>query len=701
MDGVMPNIAMTFWFLDATNQPRKWAAADEAVINNLGLKNLDKRNPQRITGQRVVRTIPAAKQCGPWTEEFDLLIAAYEIFSDAAGAMAVGRDAPPCIGSLIAGTAVTLYLKTRPASAAIGPAIVVAVAAPGVTALATQQEISDYLGTQTYLRVYIPASLSRGHQATTCLIIRRLIALGYGGAFEVIYENANGNAGTIQILLPELNLGVTGEAINPGNYQSAALGNCVFTFTTVAAGPLAPPRQFGISGGVDNSNTDPRPICNVSYFLMLQPFQWNAANYLYVNNPATPTAPNPIDLGNQALLGRLRFLGTTCYWTDTTAYPWDTASAWIPQMPAETQPVVTDIQAFCCADGATKRLLPVYGLAQGEGGMLSNWPTVRQITALTNLVLAVLNGQASAPLNQGTVILTLDSYASNWAESLKERLPANYQARLRFWAMGDPWVNTSITSLAANQILIVNLPRILPVPLFNYFYLKSSLPPVFEGKGTMPIMLNSGRPYLQLSKQANGFDTVQAVTAAAPLQSSKVFLFPSLPYTFSANATGTIETETVNPQAQICFDAEKAVVWNNQANVTITAAAFPRLDAAGFNAVRDYLQTNFYIDGNNLVQNKFKALLNPTDFESLNFPAVITRIDLYTALQTACGAGPANVCTLYRNNIALLTAFLSTAITATPLQAYFTGLGTYFNTVANDKLLPGMGFAVAAIRANL
>ena len=644
----------------------------------------------------VAQTAP----CASWTAQFDALAASYRIFSDAAGTQAVGRDAAPCIGSLIANDSVTLYLQTNPPPVGIAQAVNAAVVAPGVNALANAGAITTYLQGQQFIRVYIPASKSRGHQTTTCAIVRRLIVLGYTGTVEVIYKAEADNAGTIQLLLPELGLSVTGENINPapnnGQYQNAALGNCVFTFTAIGVQPPASRRQFGISGGVDDAKTDPRPICNTDYFLMLQPFQWNAANSLYVTQN-----PQPIDLGNQALLDNLGFPGNACYWTDLTAYTWNAVAGDLLRLSQANQTVVTDIQAGCCAANATKLLLPVYGLNNdAASGKLSNWFEVTQSTALANLVLAVLRGQANAPLNVGTVILTLDAYPNTWFADLQQKLPANYQARVTAWQSGNAW-NNPIPNLANNAVLIVNLTKVLSAPLFNYFYLNSPLPPVFEGKGTMPVMLNSGRPYLQLAKWIDGYDTIRAVTQGAAVNMLKVFLYPTLPFarTQSGNVLVT-QRETVGASAQSFVAAGNAMVRNSQAAVTIDANTFPTA-TAHFAAISAYLQNNFYVDAANRVQAKFKALLSGNDFEQANFPAAITMPLMYSDLQTACGAGGANVCTQYLTNITALTTFFSNARSDAQTQAYFTGLATHFHDVANDKLLKGMGFAVAAIAAGM
>lgn len=686
----MALITLTFDFIDAADQQVPWTAADLAVVTGLGLAGLDSTQPQHITGDANVAA-PIAT-CSKWYALFDALAAAFDVFSDA-GITPVARKGA-CIGTLVVANVATLYLKPKPAPAAVGPAVAAAVAAAGVAALGNLAAIQTYLGNQAEIRVYVPASLSRGHQTTTCLILRRLIAWGYAGAFEVIYENQNGNAGTLQILLPELNLQVAGQNIAPEDYSSAALGNCVFTFDVKnAAAPPATQCEFGISGGVDNPNLDPKPFCNVRYFLMLQPFQWNAANYLYAQTTT-------VDLGNQALLSGLQFLGTTCYNVDLNAYAWASVSPEIARInDPQAQLAVAGIHTVCCVPAPAQLLMPVYGLARGAGlTVLSNWPALNQITALANLVLAVLEGQAAAPLDKGTVLMTLDVFGPNWTADLLELLPQNYHARLSFWNPGTAWQDTMITGLLADHILIANFPGILPSPLFNYFYLNCSLPPIFEGKGTMPLMLNSGRPYLQLSKNANGFDAVAAQAASvSPIRRLKVFLFPSIPYVIAATALATTRQTTPSPLANICLDAQKGVVWNTLAIATVDAQTF-NLDPASFVTLQAYLVQKNFIDAGNRIQPRFCALRNAADFDDPFPTQVISKAQAYTDLQGACVVGAANIQVDYQAKLTALSAFFRSAPDATTaLNGYFAGLGVHFNNQANDKLLLGMGYAVAGI----
>lgn len=713
----MPKITLTFRFLDDSNNLVNWAPGDLSAIQAQALlENVNSTQPNIITAQTKA-SIASPQTCGPWKGVFDALSAPFLIFK--------GQGTEPvdkfsnCIGKCVAGSAGTLYVRKKPAPVSVSAAVSSATTAVTVNALAAADAVATFLSAQTKIRVYIPGSLGTGHQTTTCNIIRRIISKGFTGTtktFEVVYAPEQGNVSAIKILLPELNISYTNSGSvytisagsgTGGTYSNAGLGNCPFLF--IAAGTtIADQVDFGISGGVDTTTVDPRgaTITNTKYFLMLQPFQWNAANYFF--------GVTQVDLGDVSLLDKLEFLGTTCYYVDYTIYSlWTSVSAYVAQI---TDPsgqsvtygqAVTDIQTQCYASAGVN-VLPVYGLTRGgTSSVLSNWPSVTQISALANIVLAVLRGQATSPMNKGTVIMTLDGYqvtetdsstkawTGTWIDNLKALLPKIYQDRLTFWPQNsaDAWNVSKITGLGTDRILIVNLPKLLPMPIFNYFYLNSSMPPIFEGKGTMPIMLNSGKPYLQLSKQNDGLDTVASLNSSAAIKTMKVFLFPSVPFAFDHD--DTTETTIQNTFSKQCLIAGNAAVRNIAASqTTVTKTTFGLTDDTQFDAIKTYLLTNNYVNSSCQVLNKFKALPDATAMEAQTTPLILTNGQIFTFIQTALGQS----FTDYNTAIAALATFFATAMTgSSTLAGYFTDLRDYFNNEANDKLMKGLGYAVAAI----
>ncbi|HEX8319603.1 hypothetical protein [Longimicrobium sp.] len=698
----MPLITLTFQFLDAGNQVVKWTPENLAVIVFLGLKDLNEDDPLLLKGGRDV-TDPTV--CTPWEPVFDILFQHYDLFSDA-GVTAVTRAGDACIGRQVDGTAARIYLKAKPPPQNVGQVLGAAIAGGEAATANTLGAVKTYLAGQNTIRVYVPDSSSRGHQTTTCLLIRRIISWGYTNAIGVVYIDATGNAKTLQSLLPELTLQIdplNKEKIADAVYHSDTLGGCDFTFLATSDGPPAEEVEFGFSGGVDSPKTNPKPICNVRYFLMLQPFQWNAANYLYAQNTT-------IDLGNQKPLGQLQFLGMTCYSQDLTTVTWAAVSSEIARISDPgAQAAVTCIQANCCANGATKLLMPVYGLAHGvkpdgtASTMLSNWTSLPQILALANLVLSVLEGQGQgqgvAPTAVGTVLMTLNDYPLTWIADLRALLPANYRDRVSCWALGSPWSNASVTGLANNQVLIANIGPV-DAPLFNYFYLNSPLPPVFEGKGTMPVMLNSGRPYLQLSKQETGFDNIFSFPLPAE-RKLKVFLYPSLPFTLAGSESKPLRETLQNDEAKACFKAQNAVVWNRIPDIAINAATFGQQPGPVFDQIQNYLRLRNFIDAENKLQLKFFALRAAVNFDDDSFPAnVLDKQQMFDFLRAACDTESVNLCVVYQNKLDTLATFFRDVMTPDSRQAlYFKGLGDYFRNPANDKLLKGMGYAVAAINA--
>jgi hypothetical protein len=703
-------VTLTFGFINAANQQINWAEDDVLRIGGLGLTGVAQPNAQQITGTRDILE-PAP--CEGWNTIFDTLSGAYTIFSDQ-GVTPVTRAGATCIGALITEGAVTLYLKRLPVPQAPEEVVEAAIEAGEAEGLSLVQQVRLYLVDLEQIRVYIPASQATGHQTTTCNIMRRLVAMGFVGRFEVVYVAQAPNANMINLLLPELNLTVQDNGATiaagqgpDGTYSNEAVfGECSFLFTPPGIA-VAVQRQLGISGGVDSPRTDPRTaaITNTQFFLMLQPFQWNAANFLY-----SGVQDNRTDLSQVVELGGLNFLATTCYYVNYEPYAvWNAevnpVSGYVNRIggtnPQYTQAAVTGIQAQCCAAGANFNLLPVYGLTAAEPGVansvMSNWNQVTQISALANIVIAVLQGQAQAPLNRGTVIMTLDAYAATWRTDLQQLLPANLYGRLTFWQNGTAWDNANITGLGNTQVLIANIPKLLPMPVFNYFYLNSPMPPIFEGKGTTPLLLNSGRPYMQLSKNNTGVEKVYDARGAQTGNGLGFTIFPSP----GAVPTGMGRVRTIppGPQPSAAIAAGNAAVSNTSRNVSISAATF-EVDDPQFATIRTYLRTNFYIEENNVLRNKFKVLTAADQMEPIPGVFPITQQQMYNNIQTACGgAAITNVCTAYRAKIQLLTTLLSngTNTAVNPVRTYFEGLAAEFHDEMNDKLVKGLAYTIGII----
>src|SRR5665213_1317761 len=61
------------------------------------------------------------------------------------------------------------------------------------------------------IRVFVASASGMGHQATTVLIMNRLIALGFNQNFDVVYDNSDGlTAGKLKRLIPGFNPNGTG-----------------------------------------------------------------------------------------------------------------------------------------------------------------------------------------------------------------------------------------------------------------------------------------------------------------------------------------------------------------------------------------------------------------------------------------------------------------------------------------------------------
>jgi hypothetical protein len=569
-----------------------------------------------------------------------------------------------------------------------------------------KQFVSPFLANlpSNQIRVYIPDSPNTGHQTTTCNVIRRIIQLGFTGTMEIVYivgvkpNDSNGrNSEEIKQQLPELNITVnattgiiTCGSPNGLNHQVTVQ---FFVFDTTNKSMPTPQWEFGISGGVDIASQNvAQEVCNVKYFLTLQPFQWPAANLLWMGAQS-------INLGKQALLGEIQYLLTACFYRDISMFTWQYAGAYINQIPNDgRRAAISIINTQCLQAQSRVKFMPVYGLGRGVKPVELEYWELEQTQALANIILGVFNAQLESPV----FIMTIDPYNTTtdpWYQSVQNKLPAKYLLRLKTCNWNQ--LETTLTGLQDGEILVLNMGKVLPMPIFNYFYLEETLLPVFEGKGTSFLMVNSQKPFLQLLQKPGGCENT-AVSGYKDFNKASISVYPSNPPHFTVTggvANRTYQQNNFPQSVHLCINAGNAVVNNKQTTITVNAGTFPGQD---FNTIQTYLSQNHYINVNDQIQDKFKALTSADEMEDGG--AGIDKTAIYNAMQTACtiagAGGNQNICQTYRDNIENLSTFINGSISANSLlQQYFQDLGQYFNNEAHDKLLKGLAFAVMAIQA--
>ncbi|MBB5635175.1 hypothetical protein HDE68_001060 [Pedobacter cryoconitis] len=405
-------------------------------------------------------------------------------------------------------------------------------------------KISQFLQTQDLIRVYVNASSGLGHQATTIGILYRLIALGYntqGKTAQIIYDNSDGaTAAKLQLLIPGFS------AADP---QPLTFNNVRFEFITLADFPASAPAliSFGVTGGFDDNVANLATRCNVEFFLKLQPFQWTMQNAIQRKDSA-----DYIILETIVALDTAAFVNQGYYIPPPamgeTQYGWFEAAA-----PAKVTPYRQIIAA--CTGEESINLMPVYGIGNKplEGIPQSNYvieamPDVRSATALFYLVAAVADRQtkpALPALNKAAVIVNiatntpecyaefaeLISGAKDGSQGLNDYVNTNNlttgtpQSRIYIKSFDSGDLQATLEFLQepgnATKILIIKMNG-LPLYAFDYMYAQSSLPPVFEGKGTANLVLNLNKPFINLVK-----DRTRAPSVAVPRWRNVVY--PTLP----------------------------------------------------------------------------------------------------------------------------------------------------------------------------
>jgi hypothetical protein len=429
------------------------------------------------------------------------------------------------------------------------------------------------------IRVFVADSSGMGHQATTVLIMNRLIALGFNQNFDVVYDNTTGaTAGKLKRLIPGFNPNGTGnpqDVVINANTTASMIPLAYFK-TKIADYPLV---NFGITGGFDTNTTnlantpgatDTSIGVKVNFFLKLQPFQWNKQNA--IQRPGQ-IASAFIRLEQVAALGTASFIKRGFY---------------VPPPVAPSQASFGDdtkyaayqlIIGACTGGGANVNLMPVYGIGD-DGGVVEANPAIRPENVLFYLIAAIRYAQRFsevARLQRGAIIVviatvtdtpyaTLNTLLKGIADGARNTaidnlnqfvtdvgivagtITANNVEIINYSGGDATWLAAKIAALqgggGGNKILVIKMAG-LPMGAFDYMYASSSLPCLLEGKGTANLVLNLNKPYFNLLKDANvvypTLPLAAAENSAAAVQCNSAVL----DFKDSAAATNTKLTATV------------------------------------------------------------------------------------------------------------------------------------------------------------
>ncbi|HXC05239.1 MAG TPA: hypothetical protein VNZ86_10840, partial [Bacteroidia bacterium] len=312
--------------------------------------------------------------------------------------------------------------------------------------------------------------------------------------------------------------------LNPEAPAPIAFAGITVTFVALATftgNPDDYPQlEFGITGGYDTEATNLATATKTNFFLKLQPFQWAKQNAIQRFSQAADTY---IILEAQVALGSASYRTGQGYYLPAPQINYDQFTA---AAPTKVAPYRAILAATTGAE-ATANLLPVYGIGDVPGedtqGRIETNPNVRVEWVLYNLIASIARVQdreANPERLRGAVIIPM---LANITDGVYTRLTAmlatapepapvpaipnintysganTLSTRTQIVMFNVEGLAGIIEALTATSILIVKFNG-LPVGAFNYLYSQSTLPCIFEGKGTANLVLNLNIPYLNLVK---------------------------------------------------------------------------------------------------------------------------------------------------------------------------------------------------------
>jgi hypothetical protein len=383
-----------------------------------------------------------------------------------------------------------------------------------VTFIANQALITGFLqaSQNVTIRVYVDNSPGYGHQSNTVNIICSLITMGFNQTIQLIYNedtlpNEQPTIVKLSKLIPDL---------NPLNPIPVMLNGVPISFIALSVFNSQPQPlfNFGITGGYDSESENLAKKTNTTIFLKLQPYCWPAVNALYIRD-AIEQSTVSVDLSQVSVLGDYVFTRQNYY----LPIPDMTHADYIAFQnsdPTKVKPY-SDIIVVCSGVNPKANLMPVYGIGDTNGKVvtLSNVPAE---CVLFNLIASIAYTQDYSnvvKLKKGAIMTVIATVTDLCYENLMDILTGKNNLylqitdyakahklaeRVSIIEFNDPQFDKFLKEVSErpDKILIVKMNG-LPVKPFNYIYSKSTLPCVFEGKGTASLVLNLPVPFFNLT----------------------------------------------------------------------------------------------------------------------------------------------------------------------------------------------------------
>jgi hypothetical protein len=461
------------------------------------------------------------------------------------------------------------------------------------------------------IRMWVDATPSRGHQASTAWILRQLAdpvhGFGYTGHIEVYYDPNNDNLTKLYKALPEL------KGQSDGRIDGARV-----TLHSLRIGEKPPVQQvnLGFTGGSDQKTMISPNLAlrvNTKFFLRLQPYMWENPEEIQFAD----TTRAFIKLTDMAAMGKASFQ-QRAYYIPTPIPPpnWGIYDG--------DDRLSADILQYLTTGNAPIRIAPVYSIRTNKDLQLVAPASDRMFEAITAILASQRKLDGTPSMNAASVAalccdaFTLpaqrtevrnllngglssqerdfDTYLKNDRDAKGNPLAPAYkrdlQNALQCAAARRGWLESINASdrvsilweptlarvqeaadwlrQGTDRVLLIQL-GIIPPPLFHWALDRAGFPTVFEGQSTATVALNIANPYFHV----NRFD-------------DRATQYPTtiLSYRWHYEPTGYLGRVTIAPNTPIRIQAAA-----NQLNVPLwkwnqVAANNPAEIAGGL--VREY-----------------------------------------------------------------------------------------------------------------
>lgn len=351
------------------------------------------------------------------------------------------------------------------------------------------------------MRIFIDTSNGGGHQTTTLNMVKRLIDYGFQTPIRIFYDST----ATLELFLagyvaPMTTMKYRGVTLNFQPAQNIKVPE-----------DRAPLLICGGSEATLARLGSRLKETNCSFYLQLQPWCWKSIDYLVYGNPVAA-----IPLNGQEALGKSQF--TFSAYAQPT--PQRAPDVWALYASNPKFASVVAVANTLCDNSSRFWTMPVYGLtswkffvnlalaadraqSQMPGKGLGRKPIV--LLSFGSL----LEAQADDGPETGGELLarilnadpnSLEDYPELRKRIEENRLPARCHV-LSGQARGN--FEKVLSSLPEDGIVVLSMGS-TPNEVFNYLYAQATLPLLFEGRGTLNLALNLGKPYLCTTFSADG-----------------------------------------------------------------------------------------------------------------------------------------------------------------------------------------------------